>query len=128
VHTVDVNDDQRQYDSLNVVQLSIDSVDNVDRGRGTSWWKALDIKGSSVDRKLDSGAETNVMSLQIYQNLHTSSFMKPAASTLFAYNNTRIKPLGVPSLTATWKGIGHQLAFYIVSHDAATIRSIDRYV
>jgi hypothetical protein len=55
VHTVEVNDDQ--YDSLYVGQLSIDSVDNFDRGRGTSWWKALDINGSSVDCKLDSGAE-----------------------------------------------------------------------
>jgi hypothetical protein len=116
-----MNDDQRQYDSLYVGQLSIDSVENFDRGRGTSWWKALDINGPSVDCKLDSGAKANVMSLQTYQTLHTSSSMKPTASTLLAYNNTEIKPPGVASLTVTWKGVGHQLTFYIVPHDAATI-------
>jgi hypothetical protein len=121
VHTVEVNDDQRQYDSLYLGQLSIDTVDKYDCGRGTSWWKALDINGSSVDCKLDSGAEANVMSLQTYQTLHTSSPMKPTVSTLLAYNNTRIKPVGVASLTVTWKGVSHQLTFYIVSHDAATI-------
>jgi hypothetical protein len=121
VHTVEVSDDQHQYDSLYVGQLSINSVESFDRSCGTSWWKALDINGSSVDCKLDSGAEANVMSLQTYQTLHTSSSMKPTASTLLAYNNTKIKPLGVASLTVTWKGVGHQLTFYIVPHDAATI-------
>jgi hypothetical protein len=123
VHTVEVDDDQYDslYDSLYVGQLSIDSVDNFDCARGTSWWKVLDINDSSVDCKLDSGAEANVMSLQTYRTLGTSSSMKPTASTLLAYNNTRIKPLGVASLTVKWKGVSHQLTFYIVSHDAATI-------
>jgi hypothetical protein len=71
VHTVEVNDDQLQYDSLYVGQLSIDTVDKYDRGRGTSWWKVLDINGSSVYSKPDSGAEVNVMPLQTYQTLHT---------------------------------------------------------
>jgi hypothetical protein len=89
--------------------------------RGTSWWQTLLVNGSPINCKLDSGAEANVMSCETYNSLHDPPATRSTATTLSAYNNSRIKPLGIVSLTVDYKGNSHSHDFFIVPHQAATI-------
>ena len=107
------------HDSLYIGELSVYSIDST--SRGTSWWQALVINGTHVNCKLDSGAEANVMSAETYKTLQAVSDLQPTATTLSAYNNSRITPLGIATLTVKHKGKEYGLEFFIVAHDAATI-------
>jgi hypothetical protein len=119
VHTADVDS---HCDSLYIGQLSVDAIDSGTSGRhGNSWMKMLHIQGADINCKLDSGAQANVMSRVTYEGLQQPPAMRPTSSSLVAYNNNRIKPLGVATLAVDVRGTSHQLEFYIVSHDAATI-------
>ena len=61
------------------------------------------------------------MSLETYDALNDQPSMKPTLTTLSAYNNGRIKPLGIATLTVEHKGHMHMLDFFVVQHQAATI-------
>ena len=119
VHTVDIDN---QCDSLYVGQLSVYVVDNGMAGHNSnSWWKILHVHGADLNCKLDTGAQTNVMSRVTYEGLQKPPAMRPKSSSLVAYNNHRIKPLGIVTLAVNVMTTSRQLDFYIVSHDAATI-------
>ncbi len=110
-------------DELYVGQLTIDSLAESESGSHsrTSWWKTVSIGGSSVDCKLDSGAEANIISQRVLESLREPPALLPTSSTLVAYNNTRIKPLGIARLVVQVNAASHQLDFFVVSHNAATI-------
>ena len=107
------------HDSLYIGEFSVYSIDSA--SRGTSWWQALVINGTHVNCKLDSGAEANVMSAETNKTLQAVSALQPTARTLSAYNNSRITPLGIATLTVEHKGKEYGLEFFIEAHDAATI-------
>ena len=85
------------------------------------------VQGADLNCKLDSGAQANVISRVTYEGLQKPPAMRPTSSCLVAYNNYRIKPLGVVRLAVDVMTTSRQLDFYIVSDDVSTIIGLPLY-
>ena len=59
-------------------------VDALD-GKGLTWQFEMTTEGQRVDYKLDTGAQVNLLSYDIYQRLYPRSLLHPTRSRLFAY-------------------------------------------
>ena len=64
----------------------------------TSWCKTLSINNTELNCKLDTGAQANVMSLASFNNLEIPATLRNTEIVLTAYDNKRIKPVGVTTL------------------------------
>ena len=62
------------------------------------------VQGVDVNCKFDNGAQANVMSFVTYEGLLKTPSMRPTSSSLLAYKNYRIKPLGVVTLAVDVRG------------------------
>ena len=118
-------DFDNQCNSLYIGQLSVNVVDSNMAGHNSnSWWKILRFQCVYFICKLESGAQSNAMSLVTYEGQQKAPVMRPTSSSLVTYNSHRIIPLGVVTLAVNVKSMFRQLDFYIVSHDVATIISL----
>jgi len=109
---------QENLESMFVGYLCIDACEEVSQ---SCWWKLFSINHTSVRCKLDTGAEANVMSRAAFESLMQPATLRPATSVLTAYGNTKLRPLGVASLTLEHAGKPWPVDFFVVDVPAPTI-------
>lgn len=56
-----------------------------------AWYTDLDIGNVTLKFKLDSGAEANIIPLDIYQSLYKTVLLQPTSTMLVAYGGTKLK-------------------------------------
>ncbi|KAL0151515.1 hypothetical protein M9458_053167, partial [Cirrhinus mrigala] len=86
-----------------------------------AWYTDVDIGNVTVKFKFDSGAEANIIPLNIYQSLHKSALLQPTSTMLVAYGGTKLKPEGVANLQCVTPKVQVSLPFYITRHSSIPI-------
>jgi hypothetical protein len=96
---------------------------NVDtlQEKESSWYKTLSINGTELNCKLDTGAQANVMSHSTFHSLEIPAELRATATVLTAYDNNRIRPLGIASLQVNLKNALHETEFFVVDYNATTL-------
>lgn len=86
-----------------------------------AWYTDVDIGNVTVKFKLDSGAEANIIPLNIYKSLDKTALLQPTSTILVAYGGTKLKPEGVANLHCVTPKVQICLPFYITSHSSIPI-------
>ena len=114
--------------NVHVVHESPDSmfvgyvhIDSCEAPANSCWWKQFIINNTAVRCKLDTGAEANVMSRDVFESLSQPATLRHASSVLTAYGNIQLRPLGVASLTLEHAGQRWPADFFVVDVSAPTI-------
>lgn len=91
-------------------------VDSVSNFSGNHQWNEIvNINGTNIRFKLDSGADCNTLSLKLYDKVKDNTNCLLSNSTvLVAYNNQEIKTVGTVKLNCIVKGKQAKLKFCIV--------------
>ena len=71
--------------------------------------------------KLDTGAQENVMLLASFNNLEIPANLRNTETVPTAYDNKRIKPVGVTTLLIKYKNSTHHEECFVVDYQATTI-------
>ena len=86
-------------ESMGVDALFIGAVTQAHaRSKDTGWRTALRVGGRTVNFKLVTGAEANVLPQSIANAMPKQHTMKKTNTVLVAYGGTRIKPKGILTL------------------------------
>ena len=88
---------------------------------GKCWSKSFFINGSVVHCKLDSGAEANVMSMSVFNQLQYRPNLRTTQAVLHAYGGNRLRPLGVVTVKIRHKRCNYSTEFFVVDGDAKTL-------
>ena len=93
--------------SFGTLYVNIDTVSE----EKTSWYKTLSINNTELNCKLDTGAQANFMSLTSFNNLEIPAILRDTETMRTAYDNKRIKPVGVTTLLIKYKNSTHYEEF-----------------
>lgn len=80
-------------------QVSLNKVDSLQK----EWLKVIKVNGTNVKLKLDTGAHTNVINLQIYESLKSRPKLETTTIKLESYGGHEICPVGTCMLTCETK-------------------------
>ena len=110
------------YDNNNE-QLFIGTLKTNKRNKSDSWYTNLKINGKSLTFNLDTGADTNVMPLTMYNSLNSDSTLQDSPVTLVSFDNSRIKPVGQVCLKAECaeNGKNVKLNFHVTDHSDTAV-------
>jgi len=86
-----------------------------------AWYTDVDIGNVTVKFKLDSGAEANILPLDIYKSLQETVSMQPTSTMLVAYGGTKLRPEGLAKLQCVTPKVQVCLPFYITRHSSIPI-------
>jgi len=78
-------------------------------------------QSGEITFKLDTGVETTVIPVEVFNQLTNNQALHPTKTKLTAYGGTIIKPLGTCTLQCTSKQNTHDVRFYIVNADSQPI-------
>ena len=78
-------------------------------------------KGWKHNLKLDTGAEANIIPIEVFNQLTNRPKVHPTKTKLTAYGGTTIKPLGTCTLQCTSKHKCCDVKFYVVNADSQPI-------
>ena len=90
------------------------------RNEGKDWVAPLCFGDVSIDFKLDTGAQCNVMPLEVYNRISTEPLL-PSTACLESYTKSQIVPQGKAVLPVTVKDVTHQVTFQVVHGDYAPL-------
>lgn len=79
-----------------------------------SWYRKIQVANKNIQFKLDTGAEVNIISLEIVKNLKQDHNIVKTKIVLQVYGGFRLKPIGVIQLTCKHKDIKLDLNFVVV--------------
>ena len=77
------------------------------------WFADIFLRGLKVQFKLDTGAEANVLPVEIYDKIPGQKSLAKTKTTLMAYGGTRIVPLGTIALETSTTKRSLELLFYV---------------
>lgn len=103
---------KQESDSDSSEEFLVDSVSS--SGEKPQWNEIINVNGTNIKFKLDSGADCNTLSLKLYEKIKGSSCVLSGSSVLVAYNNQEIKTEGTVKLNCIVKGKQVKLKFFIV--------------
>ena len=105
------------------IMLSLDCIS--EDGTASTWYQMLLINGSNINCKLDTGAQANVMSLDVAKSLKQPARWTKTSVRLKPYGTAHsLIPVGVASLNVQHKSGSHKLEFYVIDIAAPTIIGI----
>ena len=80
----------------------------------SAWFARVSINGAPIRFKLDTGAEANVLPLNVYSSLKISISLKTTNVVLSSYGNFKVKPKGRVELRCAINGRSEMLPFFVV--------------
>ncbi|KAF5282096.1 hypothetical protein FQR65_LT14414 [Abscondita terminalis] len=112
----DAGDECSYETSLNIetVLVNMRSVDAM------NWLETIKVNNKSIDVKLDTGAEVNLISIHTLKNLGSSVITKTNV-VLEAYGGTKIKPLGKVELLCNTNSLSKLTEFIVVNHKSVPL-------
>jgi hypothetical protein len=93
--------------------FSVESCLNVSNIQN-EWLLDFDVNGRIMNAKIDTGAQTNVISSAELKRVSPNSVIKPSRSRLTAYSGLVLPVLGVSEVEVAFKGQRHTLAFHVL--------------
>ena len=85
------------------------------------WNESVLLDGCPVDVKIDTGAQTNVISEQVLKKILPDSIIKPSTVTLSAYGGTKIPVSGSCDINCEFDGEVVKTSFIVVPLVAKTV-------
>ena len=112
VHDVEVPDDLNCEDG----DFFIGVVNDVKQGKDEISVNLLIEDSNTIKVKLDTGAQVNIMPVQVYNSMNTykSKVLQPTKVKLTAYGGNNIPVIGLCQLKCKYKTEVHNLQFYVV--------------
>ena len=121
VHTVEqqTSDDSESNDPdaevfLGSIEAETTCINGIELEKKEDWIVPLDINGSLIPVKVDSGAQANVMSHKDYKSLAQQPKLHQSAVHLKAYNGQAMETLGVCRTQVSVQGKKYNVVFVIV--------------
>ena len=102
--------------TLGMYPLKINGIE-----KQTAWLSTVKTQSGKVTFKLDTGAEANVIPIEVFNQLTNTPQVQPTKTKLTAYGGNTIKPLGTCTLQCTSKHNCHDVKFYVVNADSQPI-------
>ena len=119
-----VNDDSESSGS-DGDELFIGMV-KADQNTDTDEWSAkLKINGKNLKFKLDTGADCNVISKTLFEQIRTNEVIRECKTKLFAYNKEQIAVKGKVQLLSDYKGKCCLLGFKVVDIDSQALLGLN---
>lgn len=87
----------------------------------TSWWQFLTVNGEPLRCKLDPGAQGNVMSMAVYDEMKDKPVLRKTDIQLYDFASRQISPHGIASFAVEHKGVTYKQDFYIVPGKSPTL-------
>ena len=87
----------------------------------SAWFSSLDVEGTLVKFKLDTGAEVNVLPSRIYSELKNKPPLTKTNAVLSSYGEFQVKPQGKVNLECSVPGLRETLQFYVASVESPPI-------
>ena len=98
----------------------ITSVNTVDMGE---WYEDLSIGSKTIKFQLDTGANVNVISYKVIQNLDIECHFKKSQAKLKSYSGHQIPTKGVVTLPCEYKSKVFHVKFHVVDVEAPAVLS-----
>ena len=118
----DTQSDPESYSSDDNYTLGMDPLRIDGLEKPMQWLSTVKTQSGKVTFKLDTGAEANVIPVEVFNQLTNTPTVQPTKTKLTAYGGTTIRPLGTCTLQCTSKhNLHHDIKFYIVSADSQPI-------
>ena len=102
--------------TLGMYPLKINGIE-----KQTAWLSTVRTQSGKVTFKLDTGAEANVIPIEVFNQLTNTPQVQPTKTKLTAYGGNTIRPLGTCTLQCTSKHNCHDVKFYVVDADSQPI-------
>ena len=87
----------------------------------SSWIRTFRVNGTEIPVKLDSGAQGNVMSVNVFNTLQHKPMVKPTKTSLIGFGGNKITPRGIVSLNLEFKEKKHSVEFFVIQQTAQTL-------
>lgn len=89
------------------------------------WNVNLEVNGTDIEFKIDSGSQVNILPTKDYQRLLKRPNLKSTGITLSAYNNTSIPVQGKCIAKVTKNNLKHHVMFIVADIDASPILGLE---
>ena len=93
-------------------EMFIGAINN--EGKASQWNANITINGKITSFKIDTGAQCNVISQKLFDEIRRSEIIVKSRSRLFAYNNEKIPIKGKVELLAEYKSKYYVINFKVV--------------
>lgn len=123
------NDDDYENDQFfvgdnccSVTETESEKIDVVNEENKPGWWiELLDLNGSSVPFKIDTGANVNILSVKDYRLIKNKPKINKPVSTLSAYGGGELKVVGRCIVTVCRKGQKYKIHMVVCDEDTQSI-------
>ena len=104
---------------LNIEELYIDAVETVPfkYSKRNEIIKILNVNGDEIEFKIDTGAECNVLPLQIFNNMKAPPVIKKCDTTLRSYGGNKLNVIGICNMNICTPESSAMSEFYIVDNN-----------
>ena len=116
IDEIDLDENNREGEEVEMedTELFVGTMMTGEEDNRSLWFENVQLGGSSIPFKLDTGSQANIVPRMVYDRL-TNVVLRPTKSTLITYSGERIRPDG--EFTAWIKG--QELRFQVVKNGSA---------
>lgn len=119
-----------ESDSNEHLNLIIDSVKNSEvqvseKGKEKQWLKRIKVENNLIEFKLDTGAEVNVLPLNIYKKLNIDKKLENTNIMLVTYGNFKLKPEGKIVLNCICNERSEKLEFIVLNVESKPLLGLN---
>ena len=115
VATIDMQHDSSDSDELYIG--TIDCPSEISDSITFPWIEQIQMNEKNVNAKIDTGAETDVLPLNVLKKIAPTAVLQTTSVKLRAFGGQRLKPLGMCSLLSSYNGISLKINYAIVDLD-----------
>jgi hypothetical protein len=92
-----------------------------------SWYEQIEVEGQKVNIKLDTGADTNLIPLKIFQKISHPQKLLKTRINLEAYGGYKLKVMGQAELECKIHNKESRQTFIVVNENGETIMGKDAF-
>lgn len=126
VREIETGNDTGSENSFSILALNnIQKRESGDRGSDKGWFEWLRINNQFIKFKLDSGADANILPMDVWNTIEGKSRLEKTSTILQAFGGQKIVPKGVCSFTCYWRNEISTEKFVIVDGSSVPILGLD---
>ena len=116
-----VNHLESEVESLFIGTVSCVGVNGITQQIDNAWYTTINIRDTPVKFKLGTGAEANVLPLNIFQKIPGPARLEPTHIALVAYGGACLKPKGTVTFTCEAPNVKANLQFFVTTQSSTPI-------
>ena len=112
---------EKEVESLFIGTVSCAELDHTAQQADKAWYTTANIRDIAVKFKLDTGADANVLPMNIFQKIPGHNPLQPTPVVLVAYRGARLAPEGTVSFIRETTKSKSGLRFFVTKHSSTPI-------